>query len=267
MMIGRWLANVRKQQGFTQDGLASRLGVARSTLSRWEVGIDPIAPTSHSAIAAVLGVSVQDLERPTARGLVPHLGAPLVYAPAYPVKKLIEDVKKLGQVAQALVADANLGPAVALEVENRLPRDTEYELLAAYHFFSLSAELEFWSCDELRCPLLVTGHREWGNQSSLRRHTLVLRRDSTTVFLQPQVTVALVVQSRRYRLDYLVTRVRPTGIDFADLELDGPIHDDDTEGDTRRAYGLGIPTLRYPNAALLRRDFAARVLADILALP
>ena len=37
--IGRFLGQVRRERGFTQEQLAQRLGVSQRTVSRWETGV------------------------------------------------------------------------------------------------------------------------------------------------------------------------------------------------------------------------------------
>jgi transcriptional regulator with XRE-family HTH domain len=260
------LASLRKNQGLTQAALAARLGVARSTVARWEASIDPIAPASVPRLSALLGVRPEQFGRPVRRLPIPGLPAPSLFAPPYPVKGTLADMLRLGNVAEYVYATAHLPAATDLEIESRLPRDTEHELLAAYHFLTLPARLEFWSCDELTCPLLITGTRTWGSGGHLRRHTLVVQNGESTVLLQPQVTVALIAQSRRYRMDFLATRVSNAGVAFADIEIDGKYHEDTADADARRAFGLGIPTLRYSNTALLRTGFGQTVLRDLASL-
>ena len=37
--IGRFLGQVRRERGLTQEQLAQRLGVSQRTVSRWETGV------------------------------------------------------------------------------------------------------------------------------------------------------------------------------------------------------------------------------------
>lgn len=39
--IGKFLAELRKENGMTQEQLAEKLNVARRTISRWETGVSP----------------------------------------------------------------------------------------------------------------------------------------------------------------------------------------------------------------------------------
>jgi len=41
-MTPRALTSYRRRRGLTQQALAARLGVARNTVTRWEMGLHPI---------------------------------------------------------------------------------------------------------------------------------------------------------------------------------------------------------------------------------
>lgn len=51
------LLHLRKSAGLTQDQLAEKLGVDRSTVSRWESCEAPIADRHKLALSVLLGVS------------------------------------------------------------------------------------------------------------------------------------------------------------------------------------------------------------------
>lgn len=36
--VGKFIAQIRKERGFTQESLGERLGVTNKTISRWETG-------------------------------------------------------------------------------------------------------------------------------------------------------------------------------------------------------------------------------------
>ena len=42
MSLGEKIANLRKKNNFSQEDLAERVGVTRQTISKWELGYDPI---------------------------------------------------------------------------------------------------------------------------------------------------------------------------------------------------------------------------------
>lgn len=54
------LARARKAVGYTQEGLAERLGVDRSTIVRWELGNTAPQPWLQPRLAGVLGVSAAE---------------------------------------------------------------------------------------------------------------------------------------------------------------------------------------------------------------
>jgi transcriptional regulator with XRE-family HTH domain len=56
------LAQRRKALGFTQERLAERLGVERSTVSRWERGVESPYPWTRGDLAEALSISLDDLD-------------------------------------------------------------------------------------------------------------------------------------------------------------------------------------------------------------
>ena len=52
-MTGKELKEWRKQYGLTQVELSKLLGVTWSTVARWEIGIRPISPYLHLALATI----------------------------------------------------------------------------------------------------------------------------------------------------------------------------------------------------------------------
>lgn len=59
--IGRFMAQLRKEQGLTQAQLGEKLGVTNKTISRWENGNYMPDLAAIPALAAQLGVSVSEL--------------------------------------------------------------------------------------------------------------------------------------------------------------------------------------------------------------
>lgn len=68
----RLLARKRRAVGFTQESLAERLGVDRSTIARWERGSSDPQPSLRLALADALGVSMSDLDSLLADGIAVH---------------------------------------------------------------------------------------------------------------------------------------------------------------------------------------------------
>ena len=59
--VGKFIAELRKEQGLTQEALGQKLGVTNKTVSRWETGaympdIELLVP-----LGEILGVSVNEL--------------------------------------------------------------------------------------------------------------------------------------------------------------------------------------------------------------
>jgi putative transcriptional regulator len=60
-MFGENLKTVRKQKGFSQEQLATRLNVVRQTISKWEKGISVPDAETLIQLAEVLEVEASDL--------------------------------------------------------------------------------------------------------------------------------------------------------------------------------------------------------------
>jgi transcriptional regulator with XRE-family HTH domain len=75
--IGARVAQLRKEQGLTQEGLAELLGVSQQSVAAYEIGRLRIALSMLPKLAKVLGVSVESLlgedEKPAKRGPTPKL--------------------------------------------------------------------------------------------------------------------------------------------------------------------------------------------------
>lgn len=60
-MISQNIRSLREHEGFTQEALASRLGVARQTVAKWESGEATPDLENVRALARLFGVSIDDL--------------------------------------------------------------------------------------------------------------------------------------------------------------------------------------------------------------
>jgi len=79
--IGRRIATLRQQRGYTQERLAERIGIEPVTLSRLETGHRAVSITSASRMAEALGVGLGDLldvQRPLPESEQPPEAAELV---------------------------------------------------------------------------------------------------------------------------------------------------------------------------------------------
>lgn len=60
-MISDRIKSIREEQGMTQAGLASRLGITRSSVNAWEMGISVPSTQYVVGLASVLNVSTDYL--------------------------------------------------------------------------------------------------------------------------------------------------------------------------------------------------------------
>ena len=61
MTLGERIAYYRKKAGYSQEGLAERLGVSRQAISKWETGEATPDAERIIALAAALGISTDTL--------------------------------------------------------------------------------------------------------------------------------------------------------------------------------------------------------------
>lgn len=59
----RVFARTRKVADFSQEGLAARLGVDRSTVARWEAGETTPQPCQRPRLADAFGLSLNELDQ------------------------------------------------------------------------------------------------------------------------------------------------------------------------------------------------------------
>ena len=65
MTLGERIAYYRKKAGYSQEGLAERLGVSRQAISKWETGAADPSTANLLALAKLYGVSAEELLRGT----------------------------------------------------------------------------------------------------------------------------------------------------------------------------------------------------------
>ena len=80
MTLGERIAYYRKKAGYSQEGLAERLGVSRQAISKWETGEATPDAERIIALAAALGISSDTLllgkeepERPYTEAILPGI--------------------------------------------------------------------------------------------------------------------------------------------------------------------------------------------------
>ena len=249
------MASLRRARGLTQEQLATLTGVSRGTLATWESGGIPRSDTALLAVANALGVLPEHLsqEWPDRKELK-GLKLPPMYAPPFPNQKGIQDILQLSPRVRSVVNQVHSNPALAYQMRDAYPRETEWELLAAHDLLVAGVNLEFWSTDELGCLQLVTEMDYFRNAGMQLRHTLRWNLPDATLLLMPQVTLAVPLQSRRYRPDFLGLFIGKPNFWFT-VEFDGRLHLEKANEDARRAVGLGMRELRYPNEVVARHGF------------
>ncbi len=55
------IRQLRQARGWTQEVLAGRLRVSKSTIAKWETGVNVPASATRQRLAEVFGVSVDDI--------------------------------------------------------------------------------------------------------------------------------------------------------------------------------------------------------------
>ena len=117
MTLGERIAYYRKKAGYSQEGLAERLGVSRQAISKWETGEATPDAERIIALAAALGISTDTLllgkEEPAAK---PYTEAETVQQPA-PTPEWLDHLprhigrlfREKGYIAGYIVAAQGLG--------------------------------------------------------------------------------------------------------------------------------------------------------------
>ena len=63
MKLAEKIMKLRKQQGWSQEELAMKLGVSRQSVSKWESGASDPSTANLIAIAKLYGVSAEEILR------------------------------------------------------------------------------------------------------------------------------------------------------------------------------------------------------------
>jgi transcriptional regulator with XRE-family HTH domain len=109
-------AQRRKAVGFSQEGLAERLGIDRSTVARWESGETEPLPWLRPKLARVLQVSIEQLDELLAEAGEPEALADerLNYALEHPRSVDLVAVARLRERVQDLDAQYDRAPSTSL---------------------------------------------------------------------------------------------------------------------------------------------------------
>jgi transcriptional regulator with XRE-family HTH domain len=109
-------AQRRKAVGFSQEGLAERLGIDRSTVARWESGETEPLPWLRPKLARVLQVSIEQLDELLAEAGEPEALADerLNYALEHPRSVDLVAVARLRERVQNLDAQYDRAPSTSL---------------------------------------------------------------------------------------------------------------------------------------------------------
>lgn len=116
------LRECRKRKGFSQAQLASRIGVTRQAISRWESGADVPGLFRVAALASVLDVSLEEL--------MPEFSDENKKAPAGMVANggdnygiQLNNSENNGTISQGVIMGASASASDDLEAALRLRRD------------------------------------------------------------------------------------------------------------------------------------------------
>ena len=116
MTLGERIAYYRKKAGYSQEGLAERLGVSRQAISKWETGEATPDAERIIALAAALGISTDTLLLGKEEPERPYTEAETVRQPA-PTPEWLDHLprhigrlfREKGYIAGYIVAAQGLG--------------------------------------------------------------------------------------------------------------------------------------------------------------
>lgn len=118
--LGQEILRRRKAMGMTQEELASRMGVSRQSVAKWETGLSSPDIDRLALLRDVLQTSLDELIAPAGRELIPEPVPPaedsVRPAPAGPVRNL----RLLPLILGTLLFCCGLGGLAALWVLSRL---------------------------------------------------------------------------------------------------------------------------------------------------
>lgn len=258
---------MREQLELSQREVAAQLAVQRSLISRWENGDRPVASRYVPDLSRVFRMSEEQLAQfhsPALRGRPRKLGG----LPRLPRRR--RRPYKHGATLNQMLALDNCATNVQERARGQLggvqyacfcamfPRDTTYEFLVAHHAVAAGAGFASMSPRSVGCPLFIVRRRKERREyaGDAVQPALVWRSSDELLIMFGQVKLAVVSQSRDYRVDFLMLYRGPDRKShWLHLEIDGAYHRETANADARRAVGLGTLEVRFENDATLREDF------------
>lgn len=157
--LGQEILRRRKAMGMTQEELASRMGVSRQSVAKWETGLSSPDIDRLALLRDVLQTSLDELIAPAGRELIPEPVPPAEDSvrpePAGPVRNL----RLLPLILGTLLFCCGLGGLAALWVLSRLHPvrlvDWDGSLHTGLEGYLMAAGL--WPVLLLACILLGCG--------------------------------------------------------------------------------------------------------------
>lgn len=262
-VLGRWIAVLRMDCGLTRRKLAERLGVPPSTVERWESESETVPPECLGRLAEALEVPLHDLlalHEQSSRSLTLQVG------PLPTSTRRMRRYKVVGTREDMLLAGGETALTLCEQVEERMtarlyaqlgrsfPRDSELQLMAAYHVIAAGGDLRKVRLMDLGCGLQV-------NDADRESYALILPGDDWLLLLVPQVSLSIPTCPQIYRADFLGLYVDSYGHrHWLDLTIDDvPAPPEHANCPTV----LGIPRFSYGSAQVRRSDFGSYLVEDI----
>jgi transcriptional regulator with XRE-family HTH domain len=242
-------------EGVRQEALADRIGISGAEFSRWKTGSRDIPIGMLPRLAEAIRVEQPILEELASD--FPIISAPdprRILLPPYPIKGSINDLPKW------FVEKLDLTKAQWHEIEHGFPRDTARELAVALQVLRHGGELCWCAPVDLGCGLLIIKRETFEAAGHLLRHAVRMVGKAREVIVIPQVSTAVVSQSREARLDYLVRWKGPRVCVWADLEVDSTYHEETADDDRRRTHGLRLRRLGFSDSQVVLDSFMPRLI-------
>lgn len=269
-VLGRWIVVLRIDCGLTRRNLAERLGVAPSTLARWECDSETVPTEYLGKLAEALHVPVDDLmalHAQSSRRLKPRNSetAPARRVTRYPVAGTPAEMFAFGGGLAVDIytrVSSRLKQRTHAEVLEKFPRDSAVQLMATHHLLACGADVRKLRLLELGCSLLVMQRTRKVYDGDRDRYALILPGDDWLLVLVPQVSLAVPGCPQIYRADFLGLYVDGYGHrQWVDITVDSPRSADDVHADCPSV--LGLPRFHYTPEMVLLPNFGVGMVGDI----